>query len=83
MDNSEQAATNTESRCHGQHIPFYRFSPNFDSKFALGETDSKVLCTKIVEARKYITTRTTDIDEIVQFLLYSRIQRDMPLTEYM
>ena len=82
MDNSEQAATNTESRCHVQHIPFYRFSPHFDDKFALGETDSKILCCKIVEARQYVTTRITNIDEIIQFLTYSKIQRDTP-TEYM
>lgn len=78
MDNSEQAATNTASRCRGQHIPFYRFSPTFDNKLALGETDSRVLCNMIVEARKFVNTRSTDIDEIVQFLMFSKIQQDTP-----
>jgi len=52
LADSELAAENCRSRCMGQGIPFYRFSPQLLEVIALGESDNVKLLEMILRARK-------------------------------
>ena len=48
---SEIVAKNCNTRCHEQHIPFYRFSPQLAHMVGAGETDSDKLVDMMLQTR--------------------------------
>ena len=44
-------ATNSECRCQGQNIPFFRFSPKLDEIITAGETDNDKLFSMILKTK--------------------------------
>ena len=56
-------ATNSQSRCREQGIPFYRFSPKLKDVIAGSETDNEKLFNMVIQTR--IDTREQGMEELV------------------
>ena len=56
-------ATNSQSRCTEQGIPFYRFSPKLKDVIAGSETDNEKLFNMVIQTR--IDTREQGMEELV------------------
>ena len=56
-------ATNSQSRCREQGIPFYRFSPKLRDVIAGSETDNEKLFNMVIQTR--IDTREQGMEEVV------------------
>ena len=56
-------ATNSQSRCKEQGIPFYRFSPKLKDVIAGSETDNEKLFNMVIQTR--IDTREQGMEELV------------------
>ena len=61
---SEMVATNSQSRCREQGIPFYRFSPKLRDVIAGSETDNEKLFNMVIQTR--IDTREQGMEEMVR-----------------
>ena len=57
-------ATNSQSRCREQGIPFYRFSPKLRDVIAGSETDNEKLFNMVIQTR--IDTREQGMEEVVR-----------------
>lgn len=57
-------ATNSQSRCREQGIPFYRFSPKLRDVIAGSETDNEKLFNMVIQTR--IDTREQGMEELVR-----------------
>ena len=57
-------ATNSQSRCREQGIPFYRFSPKLKDVIAGSETDNEKLFNMVIQTR--IDTREQGMEEVVR-----------------
>ena len=66
INNSESAARNTSSRCEGQKIPFFRFSPFIEEEVSLSETDDEALVNMILKARADLISKQSHMDVLVQ-----------------
>ena len=57
-------ATNSQSRCREQGIPFYRFSPKLRDVIAGSETDNEKLFNMVIQTR--IDTREQGMEDVVR-----------------
>ena len=57
-------AINSECRCRGQNIPFFRFSPKLDEIITAGETDNDKLFSMILKTK--IDMRSGQLSELKQ-----------------
>jgi hypothetical protein len=81
-------ATNSQSRCREQGIPFYRFSPKLRDVIAGSETDNEKLFNMVIQTR--IDTREQGMEEVVRLFhtiagashhLAPRIEEEVSATE--